>query len=324
MRDSIRKTGIVALAATLAATVTPGAVRAQSASQNPVATVKIGVIDSDVSRNALRKIPNANVVSKVFHNGVRAGWTGATYYSHGDLVSISAATAARIAAPKAPITVFAGNVYMPGDTSSDRPDRITYRISYEATHKAIDWMKEQGCSVVIFTGTGKDTQAMRDIADHVQKAGMILVASTNNLDTGEKVYPAAYPDVIAVAGDDPKQPIHTDPQLASYVSFIGDGRAPVGDAGNEVGSSFAAGSIGGYAAARASTMQTPTLAAIKASMSEIASTVTYSGHSIPKLSSMNMGREKSMAASSPSKGPMEMASTTAMDMVAVVRAGSER
>ena len=227
-RSSLRATmaaSALASAATLSAQPAPA----------PPVEVRIGVIDSGASPSVIRD-KNARMVSRTFHDGVQAGWDGSTYYSHGDKVALSALAGARALAPDAHVAIFAANVYMPSDAvQSDQDTRIRYRISYEATHKALDWMKAQGVSVIVFAGTGADTEGMRGFVEHARRDGMVLVASTNNVASSGKVYPAAYPDVLAVAGDDPSLPVFSSPMLASYVTCVSTGRASVKDLG-EVGS----------------------------------------------------------------------------------------
>jgi hypothetical protein len=263
----------------LAGMAVGGALAASSPAmaQNDVPEIRIGVIDNGVSRNCV-KDPNARVVPRVMHNGVQAGWTGDSYYSHGDLVAIDAVEAARAAAPDARITVLAANVYMPSDAKDLQ--NIRYRISHEAVRKSIDWFKAEGVRVVVFTGTSRDTQGMRDLSEQVKAAGMVLVASTNNAPSSEKVYPAAYPDTISVAGTGTGLQIGKSPMLASYVSFVTSGDAYQKQ---ESGSSFAAGTIAGYAAAWASTSPHAGRAEIVEWLSSRGTKADYSGTSIPTL-----------------------------------------
>lgn len=277
MSERVRKALAAAVLGTALASAAP------ATAQTGAPEVRIGVIDNGISRGALKKLkdPNMSVESRVMHNGVQAGWTGDSYYSHGDLVAINAATAARAVSPDARIKILAANVYMPSDKQDLQ--NIRFRISYEAVHKAIDWFKQEGVKVVVFTGTGRDTQEMRDFAAHVRKEGMVLVASTNNAPSGEKVYPAAYPSVVAVAGTGANLQIDRSPLLASYVGYVTDGRARVAGTTMEEGSSFSAGTIGGYAAAWASHQNEFTREALGAWLESRGTSVEHSGRSIPTL-----------------------------------------
>jgi hypothetical protein len=276
MSDRTGKMAAAAILGTALAAATPAA-----AAPAPAPEVRIGVIDSGASPQIV-KDRNARLVSKVFHNGVRAGWDGSTAYSHGDLVCLSALATARAVAPDAHVSIYAANVYMPSDDKRE-DGKIRYRMSYEGVHKALDWMKSEGVSVVVFTGTGQDTQPMRDVVDHVKRNGMVMVASTNNALSQEKVFPAAYPDVISVAGNDPSLPIFRSPVLASYVSYVAEGMAPVRDSGAELGSSFAAGRMAGYAAALAARDPSPTQASVRAALDARSARISYSGRDIPTV-----------------------------------------
>lgn len=277
MSERVRKALAAAALGTALATAAP------ATAQTMAPEVTIGVIDNGISRGALKRLkdPGMSVESRVMHNGVQAGWTGDSYYSHGDLVAINAATAARAVAPDARIRVLAANVYMPADKQDLQ--NIRFRISYEAVHKALDWFKQEGVKVVVFTGTGRDTQEMRDFAAHVRKEGMVLVASTNNAPSGEKVYPAAYPGVVAVAGTGAKLQIDRSPLLASYVGYVTDGRARVNGTTMEEGSSFSAGTIAGYAAAWASHQKDFSRESLGAWLESRGTAMDHSGRSIPTL-----------------------------------------
>lgn len=297
-----------------------------AAAQNGDAEIRIGMIDNGTSRNALKalKDPRMSVESRVMHNGVQAGWTGDSLYSHGDLVAINAATAARAISPNARIKVLAANVYMP----SDRQDfqNIRFRMSYEAAHKAVEWFKEEGVKVVVFTGTGRDTQEMRDLAAHVRREGMTLVASTNNAPSREKVYPAAYSEVLGVAGTAETLQIDRSPELASYVSYVTDGRAMVGRTQLEVGSSFAAGTVAGYAAAWAASQKDPSQERLKAWLDSRATSMAHSGVAIPTLASppsqaVLAASERDIGASVASAAPVPRAAATMVMMASMGSAG---
>jgi hypothetical protein len=315
MSERVRKALAAAALGTALATAAPAAARTSAPD------VTIGVIDNGISRGALKKLkdPNMEVESRVMHNGVQAGWTGDSYYSHGDLVAINAATAARAVSPDARIKILAANVYMPPDKQDLQ--NIRFRISYEAVHKAIDWFKQEGVKVVVFTGTGRDTQEMRDFAAHVRKEGMVLVASTNNAPSGEKVYPAAYPGVVAVAGTGAKLQIDRSPMLASYVGYVTDGRAMVKGSAMEEGSSFSAGTIAGYAAAWASHQKEFTRERLGAWLDSRGTAVEHSGRAIPTLAAPE-GQKPLQTAEMQQAAPVKAVASVDEPSIAVLAAMS--
>lgn len=278
----------------MAAALAAPAASAQDVDVPRVEAVRIGMLDTAV-RNLPNKVSNVKVISRDFVTGSAAEWTGESDNSHGELVAASAVKAARSLAPRTPIEIYVSNIYTRSDADNARlgggrvgrgladPGKIHLRLDYQAASKAVDWMKEQGVTVMILTATGSDSPGMRALADQIRKSGMTLIASTNNDPARGKVFPAAYPGVIAVAGSNKSLPISTSPELASYVSYVTDGRSPIRNSNVEIGSSFAAGVVGGFAAAYKSARPTEGEAEFRRWLDAKSSSVTYAGVSIPTV-----------------------------------------
>lgn len=278
-----------AIGAAILASATP----AMASPEPAVAPIKIGFIDTSIKRVPV-KDGNLKVQFRDMAPGEPASWIGESGYSHGELVAASAVRSARAVSPDAPIEVFAANIYTP-ETDRSRfgggrvgrgladTTKIRLTLNYSAAEKAIDWMQGEGVKVLVVTATGPDNAGMRRLNEHAQKAGMIVVASTNNDFVRGQVFPAAYPDVISVAGDDKSLPIWQDKMLASYVSVVSDGRAPVKSEKPEIGSSFAAGAVGGLVESYASKEAEPTMAGAKAWLKERSSPMEYAGYPIPRV-----------------------------------------
>jgi hypothetical protein len=299
-RTSIRT---IAIAAALAASP------ARAAEDAP-APIRIGMLDT-----AVRHLPNrerdARIVSKDFTSGTPAEWIGESDNSHGELVAASAVKAARAAAPGIPITIYASNIYTRSDADDARlgggrvgrgladPGKIHLRLDYQAAAQAIDRMRDQGVTVMVLTATGADTPSMRALADRIKSSGMTLVASTNNDPVRGRVYPAAYPDVVAVAGSDRSLPIAQSPELAAYVSYVADGKAPIRGAKAEIGSSFAAGAIGGLAAAYRSMNPQATTTETRSWLDSMSVKTSYAGTMVPSvdLASLRQPVARTMIAS---------------------------
>ena len=66
--------------------------------------------------------------------------------------------------------------------------------------RGITWSADPGARVIncSFTGPG-DSRAPTDAINHAASKGAVVVAAAGNGDTKDPRYPAAYPDVIAVA-----------------------------------------------------------------------------------------------------------------------------
>jgi thermitase len=69
-----------------------------------------------------------------------------------------------------------------------------------AIARGITWSADRGAKVIncSFEGPG-NSEALKDALDHATRKGAVLVAAAGNGNTGEPSYPAAYPNVIAVA-----------------------------------------------------------------------------------------------------------------------------
>jgi hypothetical protein len=315
MRRTTMRTGI--LAAALMATAGPVMAQAQNSNE-----IRIGFLDTEI-RTLPNKDRNVQIVTKSMGEATPASWVGESGYSHGELVVASAIRSAREADPTARIRIFASNIYTPeqhvarfagGRAGRGLEDATKIRLvlNYDLARKAIDWMRSQDVRVLVVTATGRDSEGMRGLSRHAAEQGMILVASTNNDQTRGPVYPAAYPTTISVAGDDRSLPIWSDPALAGYVSYVSDGRAPLGRGRDqEIGSSFAAGSIGGLVGAYAATTAEPTEKGARAWLDQRSESRTYSGRTIASVTfgasavrPNSIDRLRTVMADRTSKGPV--------------------
>lgn len=275
-----------------AATIAASLALATPAAAQQAGEIRIGMIDM-----AIKSLPvkdgNLKVVSRNMAPGAEGRWVGESDYTHGELVAGSAVRSARALEPNAPIKIFAANVYSPEDANPARfgggrasrgledTQKIRLKINFGAAMKAIDWMKAEGVKVLIMTGTGADTEGMRSLNRHAVEAGMVVVASTNNDRLRSPVYPAAYPNVISVAGDDSSLPVRNDPMLAGYVSYVGDALAP--GTRKEIGSSFAAGSVGGLVGVYAMRSKDVSEQGAREWLNARATVTPYAGLSKPRI-----------------------------------------
>jgi len=66
--------------------------------------------------------------------------------------------------------------------------------------QGIIWSADRGARVInVSLGDRHDVHAVRDAVDYATRKGAVVVAAAGNKDTSRLEYPAAYPDVIAVA-----------------------------------------------------------------------------------------------------------------------------
>lgn len=69
-----------------------------------------------------------------------------------------------------------------------------------ALMRAIDYAIQQGARVINLSwGTSIDSRFLADAVAYAQSKGLVVVAAAGNEPTGQPVYPAAYPGVIAVS-----------------------------------------------------------------------------------------------------------------------------
>jgi thermitase len=105
---------------------------------------------------------------------------------------------------------------------------------------------EHGAKVISMSwGSDTDSGFFNDAVAYAQKQGVILVAAAGNEPTGKPFYPAALPDVIAVATLTPDGNIWNQSNYGSFIKFAAPGFAtlPVGykgPPGQYAGSSIAA------------------------------------------------------------------------------------
>jgi hypothetical protein len=119
--------------------------------------------------------------------------------------------------------------------------------------EAVDYAKASGARVINLSwGSSTDSGFLADALLDAHKAGIVLVAAAGNEPTGQPVYPAAYPTVIAVAARNPQGQTWENSNMADFVSLIAPGFAQIPPglgakdglyAGTSIASAFVAGII---------------------------------------------------------------------------------
>jgi membrane-anchored mycosin MYCP len=108
---------------------------------------------------------------------------------------------------------------------------------------AIRYAVDHGASVVNMSLTTPDSADLRSAVAYAHRHGVVMVAAAGNenRDTGGPSYPAAYPDVIAVAGVD-RNDEHVDTSVTgSWVDLAAPGTKIIGPAADSDGYSQATG-----------------------------------------------------------------------------------
>jgi hypothetical protein len=128
--------------------------------------------------------------------------------------------------------------YFGNRLNAAKPEALGFYV--EGALLALDWLYSQEVKLLVFAGVGRDTPGLRQLVDKAQGMGMLVLTSTHNEQVLVRGYPAAYPGVFAVAGNDPGLAIHKDVELATYVDLVTDGSAYEVFEIETLGSSFAA------------------------------------------------------------------------------------
>lgn len=130
--------------------------------------------------------------------------------------------------------------------------------SYDVA-RGIIWATDNGASVInLSLGNYVDSQFLYDAVRYAYDRGVVLVSASGNDNTGKPGYPAAYPEVLAVAATDDKD---EKAVFSNYGDYI-DVAAP----GEHIASTYMDGQ---YAALSGTSMASPHVAALAAMIRSI-------------------------------------------------------
>jgi len=99
------------------------------------------------------------------------------------------------------------------------------RASAKSILQAVNWLIKQKVQVINFSIGGSNNRLMHRAVQKADELGIILIASAGNNGpfTKKKSYPAAYPQVIAVAASDPFDRVARFSSVGDYVEFTAPG-----------------------------------------------------------------------------------------------------
>jgi subtilisin family serine protease len=130
--------------------------------------------------------------------------------------------------------------------------------SVEATsysiNKGVDWALSRGARVINMSFTGPRDPAIERKLTQARVEGVVLIAAAGNAGPkSEPLYPAAYPNVIAVTATDSDDELYAGANRGKHIAFAAPGvdiLLPAPDAAYQVktGTSFAAAEVSGIAA----------------------------------------------------------------------------
>ncbi|MBL8515803.1 MAG: S8 family serine peptidase [Betaproteobacteria bacterium] len=210
--------------------------------QDPVANIRIGMVDTAVS-----DLP-AFKGAKLFRRRFLAPDERDASAGHGT------ATAALLVAESMPngfsgvargATLLAANVFHQVDDAA-----VTNTASLA---RALDWLAEENTRVINLSLGGSGDRIMAEIVRRLLDRGIVLVAAGGNGGPeGTPVFPAAYPGVIAVAAVDASGQAYANGTRGAYLAIAAPGVdlwVPDSEVGRYVtGTSHAAALVAGVAA----------------------------------------------------------------------------
>ena len=129
------------------------------------------------------------------------------------------------------------------------------RASAKSILQAVNWLIKQKVQIINFSIGGSKNRLMQRAVEKADELGIILIASAGNNGpfTKKKSYPAAYPQVIAVAASDPFDRVARFSSAGDYVEFttpgVGIWTAVPGGGKNMSGTSFSSPIFAGFTAA---------------------------------------------------------------------------
>lgn len=154
------------------------------------------------------------------------------------------------------------------------PVKVLDEVGYASdVARGIVWATDRGADVISMSlVTTIDSRAVREAVRHAAQAGVVLVAAAGNAGIDTATYPAALPEVIAVAATDRDDVLHTWSNRGSWVEVAAPGThmttGPDGSVGSMSGNSSAAPAVAGIVGLALSLDEAPAAQQIRAALAE--------------------------------------------------------
>lgn len=279
--------GKLALAAAGAAAVgmSPAPSQAQDA---PAIEMRVGIIDIQANELTFGD-RNTWIDYREFNEEGKfpANWMTESGYDHGQMMASAFVRQARIMDEKAPIRIFAANVFQENSNptgsalysrNSHAGSKRTLSVNWEGAKKALSWFKENNVTVVLTAFNGQDSVAMRSFIQETEKLGMTVFASAGNK-VGAAAFPAQYPQAISVAADNKDLAFRNDPSMSTWVNFTMEGDVPLRKEGGAVdaGSSYASAKAAAFGAYYVAHNRYADRDQIRGALQRVAMLVEYEG-----------------------------------------------
>ena len=139
----------------------------------------------------------------------------------------------------------------------------------------IIWATDHGARVISMSLSGTTgTSALQSAVQYAHSRGVVLVAAAGNSGTTTQTYPAAYPEVLGVAGSDPNDALYAWSTYGAWVKLAAPGcnytTGRSGWFGSFCGTSAAAPAVAGIAGLALSYVGTATNTAVEAALESTA------------------------------------------------------
>ena len=204
--------------------------------------VKIGMIDTAIN-NTHSAFSNSQIIARDF-----LGEKFDAPRAHGTAVAGLLVGADKHFQPLLPkASLYAASVFYPRNQYAQGATMIDLV-------RALNWLVGEKVSVINMSLAGPDNQILQRVITKVLQAGTAVVAAAGNEGPAEPpVYPAAYPDVIAVTAVDREQRIYRWANRGDYIDFAAFGVSVTtarssGGFGRESGTSIAAPIVAAFVA----------------------------------------------------------------------------
>ncbi len=176
----------------------------------PGGMTMIGLVDTELELQH-PALKHANIEPRTFHTGL------ADRSGHGTAVASLILSPGPAAAPSQGAKLLAADVF----EGTTRGDPVASAVSVA---RALDWLCSRHVKVANLSLEGPANPLLELSVRRAQKCGMIIVAAAGNEGPASApVFPAAYPDVVAVTAVDEAGSAWRHANRGSYISFAARG-----------------------------------------------------------------------------------------------------
>lgn len=99
------------------------------------------------------------------------------------------------------------------------------KISIDSLVKAVQSAIQENVDIInLSLGTYKDDSNLRKTIEEAIRKGILIISATGNDMTRQKIYPAAYPNVVAVSAYDPNNVYLNTNNVGSYITVSAPGK----------------------------------------------------------------------------------------------------